>query len=122
MNKTLMLKNYFQSWIDKDILIMETIFAENIEYTECYGPKYKSKESILKWFNDWHKRGRVLSWDIKNIYEIQTVVIVEWNFQCKWDGEISDFDGVTIAEFDENGLIFNLREFQSKSEHYFPYE
>lgn len=121
MGKKEIIRHYFQSWTKGDISVMEKIFTEDIEYTECYGPQYNSKESILKWFTDWHKRGEVISWDIKNIYESENIIIAEWNFKCLWDREISNFDGVTIAEFDDNGLIFNLREFQSKSEHYNPY-
>lgn len=32
------------------------------------------------------------------------------------------FDGVTIAEFDADMKICELKEFQSKAEHYCPYE
>ena len=32
------------------------------------------------------------------------------------------FDGVTIAEFDANMKICDLKEFQSKAEHCWPYE
>lgn len=31
------------------------------------------------------------------------------------------FDGVTIAGFDADMKIYDLREFQSKAEHYYPY-
>lgn len=31
------------------------------------------------------------------------------------------FDGVTIAQFDENNKIYNLKEFQSKRDHEYPY-
>lgn len=32
------------------------------------------------------------------------------------------FDGVTIAKFDVDMKICDLKEFQSKAEHYYPYE
>ena len=32
------------------------------------------------------------------------------------------FDGVTIADFNADGRIEKLSEFQSKSDHYYPYE
>lgn len=122
MNKLETIKTYFNSWINNDISIINKNFSTDISYTECYGAKYKSKESLLKWFKDWQMKGNVISWDIKNIYECQETIIVEWNFKCEWDNNISDFDGVSIVEFDENNLIVNLREFESKSKHYFPYE
>ena len=49
------------------------------------------------------------------------IAIVEWYFKCNYDGTVDGFDGVTIAEFDADGKIYNLKEFQSKAEHYYPY-
>lgn len=122
MNKQEIIKEYFQSWISNDISIVEKIFSEEILYTECYGPQYKTKKQILNWFRDWQEKGKVISWDIKNIYELEKVLIVEWNFKCIWEEKETDFDGVSIVEFNESNLIVNLREFESKSKHYFPYE
>ena len=48
-------------------------------------------------------------------------VFHEWFFQCSYDGNIDGFDGVSIIEFDEKGKIKSVKEFQSKSEHIFPY-
>ena len=48
--------------------------------------------------------------------------VVEWYFECDYNNEISGFDGVSIIEFNKNMKIINLKEFQSKSEHDYPYE
>ena len=48
------------------------------------------------------------------------ILVVEWNFECIWEGKLRNFDGVSIVEFDENNRIINLREFESKSTHYYP--
>ena len=47
--------------------------------------------------------------------------VVEWYFKCDYEGSVDDFDGVIIAEFNEEMKICDLKEFQSKSKHYFPY-
>lgn len=77
MNKSEIIKTYFDAWINKDISVINKFFSTDISYTECYGAKYKSKESLLKWFKDWQMKGIVISWNIKNIYECQQTIIVE---------------------------------------------
>ena len=47
--------------------------------------------------------------------------VVEWFFQCDYEGNVDGFDGVTIAEFDVDMKICDLKEFQSKAEHHYPY-
>ncbi len=59
------IKEYFKSWIKKDIRVMKEHFVDDINYTECYGPVYQNKEQCLSWFIDWNKKGSVLVWDIK---------------------------------------------------------
>ena len=46
---------------------------------------------------------------------------VEWYFKCDYEGNVDGFDGVTIAEFNEDMKICDLREFRSKAEHNYPY-
>ena len=70
---------------------------------------------------DMQEKGKVVAWLIKNIYEVDKILVVEWNFECIWEEKKSNFDGVSIVEFDENNRIINLREFESKSTHYYPY-
>jgi len=38
-----------------------------------------------------------------------------------YDSNVDGFNGVTIAEFDADRKICDLKEFQSKAEHYYPY-
>lgn len=42
-------------------------------------------------------------------------------FECDYEGNVDGFDGVTIAEFDADMKICDLKEFQSKAEHNYPY-
>ena len=114
------IRKYFKAWIDVDIETVKRTFTDNIIYTECYGPEYHGLSQIENWFVDWHKKGKVLEWTIKRIIEQNHTLIVEWYFKCNYDGNVDGFDGVTIADFDDM-RIFRLHEFQSKSEHTYPY-
>lgn len=115
------INQYFESWIKKDISIIEKHFAENIKYIECYGPEYNGIKQIFKWFKDWNNSNNVLKWDIKRFIENKNTMVVEWYFECEYDKNISGFAGVSIIEFSENNKIILVKEFQSKAEHTFPY-
>ena len=116
------IKKYFQSWLDNDVEIVKQTFSENALYSECYRPEYHGLSQIVTWFENWNNKGQVLEWTIKRIFEQNQTLIVEWYFRCNYDGKIDGFDGVTIADFDKDMKILKLCEFQSKAEHYYPYE
>lgn len=115
------IRRYFQCWLDKDINTITDIFSGDSIYSECYGPVYKGIEQIMNWFADWNRKGTVLQWDIKQVIVSGSTAIAEWYFKCDYEGTVDGFDGVTIAEFDSDMKICNLKEFQSKAEHYYPY-
>ena len=116
------IKNYFQSWINKNCLILKETFDLNAIYSECYGPEYHGLSVIERWFNDWNRRGTVLLWDIKQFIHQGDKIAVEWYFKCEYDGEIGEFDGVSLIEFNNDNYIVSLKEFQSKIPHYYPYK
>ena len=60
--------------------------------------------------------------NVKKFIHQGLFTVVEWYFECDYNNEISGFDGVSIIEFNKNMKIINLKEFQSKSEHDYPYE
>lgn len=122
MQKEDIVRRYFQAWLDKNIEPLESIFSETILYRECYGPEYHGLSQILEWFTEWNKNGTVLRWEIKQFIHQDMFTAVEWYFECSYNNEIGGFDGVSIIEFDENMMIVNLKEFQSKAEHICPYE
>ena len=112
---------WFSAWLDRDGSQISTIFAENAVYTECYGPQYRGRAQIEHWFADWNARGRVLEWTIKRFLHDGASLAVEWYFACDYDG-VAGFDGVTLVDFDADGRVSRLCEFQSKSEHEYPYD
>ena len=116
------IKAYFDCWLQKDDSRLNEFFSDDAVYIECYGPEYVGKAQIIRWFRDWNKIGTVLQWDITDFIEQGSKICVEWNFKYIYDGNTDEFNGVTIAEFDRNNQICNLREFESKSKHYNPYE
>ena len=120
-NREIIIKQYFESWIKKDISIIEEHFSKNIKYIECYGPEYNGINQIRQWFNNWNNGNNVLIWDIKRFIENKNTTVIEWFFKCEFNKEIASFDGVSIIEFDENDKIILVKEFQSKSEHIFPF-
>ncbi len=115
------IKKYFKCWLEKDASKLSEIFSDDIVYSECYGPEYIGLHQVAKWFLQWNKKGSVLKWDIKDIVEKDNILIAEWYFKCDYEGKIDGFNGVTIAKFNENQKIYDLKEFQSKAEHYYPY-
>ena len=115
------IKTYFEAWLSKNGTALSMIFADDVVYSECYGPEYRGLNQIQRWFSDWNLRGTVLQWDIRNTIESGSTLCVEWYFRCEYDGNMDGFDGVSWIEFDDCGKIKALREFQSKAEHCFPY-
>jgi hypothetical protein len=115
------IKKYFLCWIEKDIEVLKEVFSDDIRYSECYGPEYQGLEQVIRWFRDWNEKGTVRRWDIKQILTCAETLIAEWYFECDYEDNIGGFDGITLAKFDNKGLICELKEFQSKSEHYLPY-
>ena len=106
-----LLENIFNdSWI-KDIDAVKEIFSDDIIYSECYGPVYNGIGQIIRWFEDWNRKGTVLQWNIKRVIGSENTAVVEWYFKCDYEGNVDGFDGVTIAEFDADMKICDLKEF-----------
>ena len=112
---------YFNSWIDKDSSVVEDTFSSDAVYVESWGPAYRGKAHILAWFADWNKENTVLDWSIKAFYHTDNESICEWYFKCNCGGNVDGFNGVSVIEFDNNGKITLLKEFQSKFPNYYPY-
>ncbi|MBP0988394.1 MAG: nuclear transport factor 2 family protein [Oscillospiraceae bacterium] len=116
------LRNYFQAWLRNDADTVRNTFAADAVYSECYGPEYHGLSQIMRWFADWNQKGTVLEWTIRRTFTQGRTLIAEWYFQCEYEGTVDGFDGVTVADFDNNGKITHLCEFQSKHEHIHPYD
>lgn len=116
------IRKYFESWLNNNSSVLKDIFSVYIIYSECYGPEYHGIDTVETWFKEWNKRGKVLVWDIKQFIHQGNKSVAEWYFKCKYDGEIGEFDGISLIEFNDDNYIISLKQFQSKIPHYYPYE
>lgn len=121
MNRQDAMRKWFSAWLKRDGTCIDEIFSEDVRYTECYGPEYLGRAQVKRWFADWNAKYRVTRWDICGFIEQGDVLAAEWRFECECAGEKGGFDGVTLARFDGDGRICCLKEFQSRSEHVYPY-
>lgn len=121
MSKKQIIRDYFQAWLKPNIEVIKSIFDKNATYSECYGPIYRNKKEIISWFEKWNKQGKVIAWPIEKILINENTCIVEWHFKCNYQKKISKFDGVSIIDFNDQNKIISVKEYQSKSQHYYPY-
>lgn len=120
MSKKQIIRDYFQAWLKPNIEVIKSIFDKNATYSECYGPIYRNKKEIISWFEKWNKQGKVIAWPIEKILINENTCIVEWHFKCNYQKKISEFDGVSIIDFNDQNKIISVKEYQSKSQHYYP--
>ncbi len=43
---------YFDMWISRDFSALDSIFAEDVFYSECYGPEYRGLREIHLWVEE----------------------------------------------------------------------
>ena len=121
MSKKQIIRDYFQAWLKPNIEVIKSIFDKNATYSECYGPIYRNKKEIISWFEKWNKQGKVIAWPIAKILSNENTCIVVWHFKYNYQKKISEFDGVSIIDFNDQNKIILVKEYQSKSQHYYPY-
>lgn len=112
---------YFDMWVHRDFSILDTLFASNIYYSECYGPEYTGLNEIHLWIDDMLRKQKVLEWRVKRFIHANNTVVVEWVFRDVHNNTQNSFDGVSIIEFESDERISSIKEFGSKSEHANPY-
>ncbi|MFI3213415.1 MAG: nuclear transport factor 2 family protein [Eubacteriales bacterium] len=119
--KEQIIKEYFRMWVERDFSKIADIFNENIYYSECYGPEYFHLSEIYLWIEDMLKKQKVLEWTIKQFIHSEDTTTVEWFFKEQQGEIINGFDGVSLIQFNEDGKISIIKEFESKAEHIAPY-
>ncbi len=102
---------------------IDTVFAENVAYTESWGPKYESRAAVKHWFREWNTRGNVAAWDIKQFFHKGDQTVVEWYFKARMaDSSTDEFDGVPLIVWTPGGKIKSLQEFGCNTDRYDPYQ
>lgn len=119
--KELIVRNYFNMWIERDFSAIDQIFSKNVYYSECYGPEYFCLSEVHLWIDNMLKKQKVLEWEIKRLIHSTDVTVVEWFFKEQQGEVVSGFDGVSLIEFDEDEKISVIKEYASKAEHIAPY-
>lgn len=109
-----------EMWLKQEDLGIRDIFAEDVVYTESWGPKYPDRATVEHWFNEWNTRGKVLAWDIKQFFHKGDQTVVEWYFKSQTE-TTDHFDGVTIIQWTQDNKIQTLKEFCCNLEQYNPY-
>ena len=127
-----MIRLWFSMWLEKKDLGIDDIFAENVIYTESWGPCYRNREIVKHWFQEWNTRGSVIAWDIKQFFHKENQTVVEkWDYQveCVTDfknvmdnGDIEEFDGISLIEWTLENKIQSLKEFGCNLHNYNPYQ
>ena len=115
------ISNYQLKLETKDFGRLDEIFSSNCVFQESYGPCYLSLLEINKWIEKKLSEQNVLSWKIKEVWpSVNDTFFVVWNFTAIEENTIN-FDGVSVIHFDGIGLIDEIRNYRSTSEHCFPY-
>lgn len=120
--KEQIIEAYFDAWISNNSSILSSLFGSDVIYIECYGPEYHGIEQIIQWFSNWHRKGSVMEWNIKQFIHQDNVVAVEWYFKCDYENNVDGFDGMSLITFNEENRMTSIKEFQSKALHHCPYE
>ena len=96
---------WFDMWLKQQDLGIDSIFTEDVIYTESWSPKYESRKTVKHWFDEWNTRGKVLVWDIKQFFHKENQTI----------------DGISLIVWTENNKIMELKEFGCNLNTYNPY-
>ena len=118
-----MIRLWFSMWLEKKDLGMDDIFAENVSYTESWGPCYSNRETVKHWFQEWNMRGSVIAWDIKQFFHKENQTIVEWYFKNKMNaGNVEAYEGMSLIKWTSDDKIALLKEFGCNENRYDPYK
>ena len=115
------INEYFNAWLKMDAAVIPRLFSKDVVYTECTGTVYLGRAQCERWFAEWNQKGRVLKWDILKTFEVGDTVIVQWLFECEFEKNIDSFKGVSLIEFNRQGLIVSVNEYYAKTQLEYPY-
>lgn len=114
---------WFDMWLKQRDLGMDTIFSEDILYTESWGPQYRGRDKLKHWFDEWNTRGMVVRWDIRGFFHKDDMTVVEWYFKNVMNnGDIEEFEGMSLIKWTDDNKISFLKEFGCNINNYDPYE
>lgn len=102
---------WFDMWLNQQDMGIDDIFTEDVIYTESWSPQYNNRKTVKHWFQEWNTRGKVVIWEIRQFFHKDNQTIVEWYFKNEMNnGDIEEFDGVSLVEWTEDNKIKALKE------------
>lgn len=114
---------WFDMWLKQRDLGMDSIFSDDILYTESWGPQYRGRDKLKHWFDEWNTRGMVVRWDIRGFFHKDDMTVVEWYFKNVMNnGDIEEFEGMSLIKWTDDNKISFLKEFGCNINNYDPYE
>lgn len=117
------IRQWFEMWLKQQDLGIDEIFAEDVIYTESWGPQYLDRKTVEHWFREWNTRGKVLVWEIKQFLHQGDQTIVEWYFKNQMnDGRVEEFDGISLVRWSKDNRIKALTEYGCNLNRYNPYQ
>ena len=112
------LESYVAAWVAQDSELIASAVALDCVITECYGPVYRGRDTVRRWAGAWFGAGGTIHrWEITDLIVAGDREVAQWTFECTFGGVRSTFDGATVAHA-ADGLITNLREYQTTAELY----
>lgn len=110
-------------WLYQKDMGIDDIFTEDVLYTESWCPQYSNRKTVKHWFQEWNTRGKVVIWEIRQFFHKENQTIVEWYFKNEMNnGDIEEFDGISLVEWTEDNKIKALKEFGCNRNTYNPYQ
>ena len=117
------IRKWFSLWLNRQEAALRDFFSEDATYIESWGPEYHGRDMIARWFQDWHKSGQVLQWDIPEFLHCGDTTVVRWYFRYQMNGEApTGFDGLSLIRWSGDEKIAFLQEFGCTAKRYCPYE
>ena len=114
---------WFEMWLKQQDLGINRMFAEDVVYTESWGPQYPDRKTVKHWFEEWNTRGRTVAWEIKQFFHKGDQTVVEWYFKNEMNtGSSGEFDGMSLIEWTTDNKIKALKEFGCNLKRYHPYQ
>lgn len=120
-----LLQQYMESWIRQDKQMFLDTLASVVDIRECYGASYSTKEEAEVWFTEWNKLGKVLDWEMKEVYfdSAKQLLFATWKFHYFYPNAPTDyFDGITVMSMENERItLLLLYEYETKHERFYPY-
>ena len=78
-----LLKTWLDMWLGQELLPLDAVFTQDVEYLEFQGRKYCGTEQIRRWFTEWNSQNHVTHWQVCRMIHDQNITMMEFEFQSE---------------------------------------